>query len=108
MKAICYLVVQAVERRLGMQDEEGRRPLEMGAVRVTKTRPRLARDEISVRLEADIPDSLFRRPTLEARIEIPPEGQLCPRITTDVASNIEQLVREQLGVVLHVDAPGVE
>ena len=99
MQVICYLVVQGKVPKFGMNRQNTR---EAGALRLTKTRPSTAADEISVKLDLDIPDSLFIKPSLEARISVPKGGERGPVITTDVADNIAELIRQQTGLTVHL------
>lgn len=98
MKAELYLVVQGQESRyLSGQ-------IEMGTVRVTKKKPHTAKNEIALCLQLDIPDALFMKPTLQARVTVPESGGYGPVIDAEVADNIAAIIREQTGFSVHVSA----
>lgn len=63
-----------------------------------------ARNEIAIRVTLDLPDALFERPQLEAKIAIPPDALGGPVVNADVQDNIAAILSEQLGVVVHVSA----
>ena len=99
MKVDCYLIIQGVKPKYGPYRESRREP---GSVRITKKRPNTRSDELAVRLTVDIPDTLFIRPTLEARISVPGDSCNGPVINTDIADNVAQVIRDQLGVNVSV------
>lgn len=76
-------------------------------VRVTKAKPFCEADEVAVAIRLELPESLFRRPQLQARIVVP-EGQAPAAITPDIQQNIADVVRDQLGISLHISAPNEE
>lgn len=63
-----------------------------GVKAVRKTRPFLEWDEISVKLNLEIPNELFDRPTIEASIEVKdvPNNAYRPEIVLDTVELIEQ------------------
>lgn len=74
------------------------------SVRTSKGKPSCEHDEVAVAIHLELPASLFRRPQLQARIVVP-EGQAPAVITPDIQQNITDVVRDQLGIVLRVEAP---
>lgn len=66
--------------------------------RLAVNEPNLMAGEISIKLSAELPGALFERPTLTANIEIPKE--LVPQsiINTNIQNNIQQAVKEAVGV----------
>jgi hypothetical protein len=74
------------------------------AVRVSKGKPACDHDEVAVAVRMVIPASLFRRPQLQATIVVPHE-QAPVTITPDIQHNIAQLVQDQLGITLRIEAP---
>ncbi len=98
MNLSCWLVVQGVRLANYARD---RKP---GQIRVTKTKPNTGRDEIAVRLDVEIPDSLFDKPTLEARIQVPEGEARGPVITTEVADNLAEVIRRETGLTIHLSA----
>jgi hypothetical protein len=97
MKASFFLVVQGCEKQFG-----NLRAMSVGTIKTTKNKPSLASDEICVKLYLDIPDALFRRPTLVASITVPDIAE--PVVSADFADRLSDLVREQMGVTLHIEA----
>lgn len=68
------------------------------ATRMTTKLPTLAANEIAIKLEIDIPDTLFTRPSLEAKVTVPKDQVNRPVIDAVVQDNIVQEVQKQLGV----------
>jgi shikimate kinase len=63
-----------------------------GRVRVAKKRPGLASDEIAVYLSINLPNALWRKPSITARISLP-EGQ---ERTEEIEAKVVQEVRDYL------------
>lgn len=105
MNVNCYLVVQGKRPRYAT-GEPGRR--EPGQIRITKTRPNTAADEIAVKLDIEIPDSLFIKPTLEARVTVPEGAGYGPAITTEVADNLADVIRQQTGLTVRLSVDDTE
>lgn len=73
-------------------------------VRTTRNRPDCDATEVAVRISLSLPDALFKRPSLEATIRI--DDDIAPVVVNaDVADNIARVVKEQMGITLHVQAP---
>lgn len=98
MNADFYLTIQGKESR------HIRNAIELGGLRTTKTKPNLAADEICVKVQLQIPDALFKKPTLVASITMPDIAE--PTVHADFAESVCELVRESLGVTLHIQAAG--
>ncbi len=93
----CYLIVgQRFDERGHWQG----RP----SVRLTAKKPSVARHEVVVKVEIDLPNSLFQRPALTARVTVP-EGTSTPEISVDMQQAIADLVRDNLGIHLTISAP---
>lgn len=101
MKVICYLVVQGKKPKYG-HDRDNKR--EAGALRLTKTKPAVQSDEIAIRLEVEIPDSLFFKPTLMVSAALPENSKLENNISADVADNIAEIIREQTGLKVVINS----
>jgi hypothetical protein len=101
MQLKCYLVVQGRPPKYGPDKEQRREP---GNLRLTKTRPKTDKDEIAIALHLDIPNSLFIKPTLEARITVPECTPHGGNITAEVADNIAEEIRRQTGFSVHISA----
>jgi hypothetical protein len=69
-----------------------------GSVRVNKTPPALGFDEISISLDLELPDSLFKKPLLSATIKVK-ESDVKPRvISPEIKNNIEEAIKQHSGV----------
>lgn len=68
------------------------------SVRTTKTKPKLDFNEISLKLELDLPDALFTTPALEASIVIPASSVQNPIISAEVTDNIVEAIQTATGV----------
>lgn len=98
MKAIFYLVIQ------GKKDPRyPHSPRALGDIQVRKKKPATKANEIAVRLELDIPDALFEKPTLQVRAMVP-EGDHGPEISTDVQQDIADVIRERTGLQVSITA----
>lgn len=81
-----------------------------GKARVTANKPALDADEIAVHLLMEIPDALFWRPTIEARVIVPPEAAPPLQIDATVLEQVGEAIRQATGlqVVLSVAPPEEE
>lgn len=75
-------------------------------VRTAKGRSVLEAHEACVGINLSLPRGLFVRPALRANLVVP-DAAAPIQITPEVASNIVEVVRDQLGIVLHVQAPAL-
>lgn len=50
----------------------------------------------------EIPDSLFQKPTLQAKFRVPEGTGHGPVITTEVADNIAEIIRREAGVIVRL------
>lgn len=64
--------------------------------------PQLDGNSIAIHLKVDIPDALFDRPTLEAKMTLPAEAVPKVKITPEITSNIESIIKERTGLNLKV------
>ena len=66
-----------------------------GISKIRKTKPALAWNEIAVQIEFNIPDELFQRPIIAAKLDIKdiPVAEFNPQIIVDTA----ELVAQQTG-----------
>lgn len=93
----CYLIVGQRFNERG--NWEGR-----PSVRLTAKKPSVAPHEVAVKVEIDLPDHLFQRPALTARVTVP-EGTSAPEISVDMQQAITDLIRDNLGLQLTITAP---
>lgn len=73
-----------------------------GRCRITVDPPRLAADEIAMRLELALPRALFKRPMLAAKVEIPQSAVTPVRIETDVVNGIADAIKNATGLTAHI------
>lgn len=67
-----------------------------GIVRIRKSKPSLNYDEIAMMLKIEVPNELFVRPTIEAKLQvkdIPNTGYIVP----DVVIKTKELIEQQTG-----------
>lgn len=74
-----------------------------GNITVRERTPSLKGNEIAVRLVLEVPNALFERPTLVAKMEIPEKAVPKSTITPTIATNIENIIKEATGLTMHVD-----
>jgi hypothetical protein len=75
--------------------------------RVTERLPSLAAGEVAMRVTCDLPDALFQRPLLSAKITIPKDKVTPATIDASVADNIADIVRQNLGIDLKIQIDGL-
>ena len=85
MRTTLYLCVKKSEHRFDP------------SFRVTKTRPGLDHNEIAVKINLELPDALFTKPTLEAKVVVSEKAVSQPIIEADVIDNVEQIIKDQTG-----------
>jgi len=73
-----------------------------GSVRVRKSNPDLSWDEIKIRLDLEIPDTLFVRPHLTAKVIVPEESGNPEEIPVEVQMAVEDAIKEK-GYQVKVD-----
>ena len=74
-----------------------------GTVRTTKGKPGLDWDEIAIMLDINLPDALFSRPRLEAKIFIPEEAALKEPITAGVIDNVQEAIQTATGLTFSIN-----
>lgn len=109
MKISCYLKVQAKknEYRREITDSDYFIP---GSLTVTKSKPNTSANEIAVKLDIEIPNSLFVKPTLNFEMTIPEDSVAIPVLNVEAQQNLAELLSEQIGQRVHlsVSADDVE
>ena len=73
-----------------------------GSVTVREREPRLAGNEISLRLRMDVPSAMFSRPQLYAEMKIPTEAVPKGKITTEITDNLSKIIHEATGLTMAV------
>jgi len=61
-----------------------------GSTRLTKSKPRLEWNEVSMMLNVEIPDSVFKRPILQANIKI--DGEMNYEFDYEVQRKLEEVL----------------
>ena len=73
-----------------------------GAMRMTKGQPGLNWDEVSIKLEVDLPDDLFKRPRLQANIKIPQEAAQPQDISAETIEDCKDAIKTATGLEMHI------
>jgi len=63
-----------------------------GSARLTQGKPAISWDEISIFLEINLPNELFSRPRLKAKIDIPEDAVAPELISTKVIENVKEAI----------------
>ena len=69
-----------------------------GIARLTQGQPGIDADEVSILLDINLPDELFRKPRLEARIEIPKEAAGPDVLNSEVVENVKEAIQQTTGL----------
>ena len=78
-----------------------------GNISIREREPRLGANEIALRVALEVPDAIFRRPILRADLKVPREAVPGVAITPEIATNVEQLIKQATGLemVVSIVAP---
>lgn len=78
-----------------------------GVTKFRKTKPDLGWDEIAVQIMFDIPDELFRRPTIDATLKIDsiPNNAFQPEIVLNTVDLIEQQTGAKINFTVVQEEP---
>ena len=74
-----------------------------GSARLTKSKPDLRWDEVSISLEVNLPNELFNRPRLEAKIDIPQEAVGPEVIDSNVIENVQEAIEQKTGLQFSIN-----
>ena len=74
-----------------------------GSARLTTTKPGIQWNEISIYLEINLPDALFDKPRLEAKIDIPREAAVHDVLTSDVVENVAEAIKTATGLTFSIN-----
>jgi hypothetical protein len=69
-----------------------------GSAHVRQTKPALDFDEIAIKLALEVPDVMFKKPVLEARIMVDEKIAQPTKITPDVLVNTKELIEQATGM----------
>lgn len=73
-----------------------------GSCRVTKNKPSLNHNEITMLLEIHLPDALFQKPQLEAKITVPDEAARAGVIESVVSENVQHAIEQATGLTFSI------
>ena len=91
-----------LDKYIVIEGRKGRYGLLRSKVRMVEREPKLKGNEVGLRLRIDLPDALFERPTLQARMSIPEEAVPVVDISPEVTGNIEKIIKEATGLTMAV------
>ena len=74
-----------------------------GAARITQGQPSVDANEISICLDINVPDELFRKPRLEAKIEIPKEAAGPDVLSSEVVENVKEAIHQATGLEFSIN-----
>jgi hypothetical protein len=74
-----------------------------GITRLTQGKPSTNYDEISILLDINLPNELFRKPRLEARIEIPKEAAGPDVLSSEVIENVKEVIQQTTGLTFSIN-----
>ena len=75
---------------------------EHGRARITKSRPSLAMDEIAIRLELVLPNSLFKKPLIEGIIVVDEKAVTPLNLTPEILINTAQMIEQSTGMKIQL------
>jgi hypothetical protein len=80
------------------------------SARLALKSPSLAKDEIALKISVEVPDALFNRPQLQAKITIPESAVTAPVVDAQVLDNVREILQQQTGLDVSVSlvSPTVE
>lgn len=96
----CYFRVTA--QKSGYGDIKHHRYFKPTDLRISKTKPATGSSEIAIKLNLEIPNSLFIKPALNFKMSIPEEACALPVLEADVQNNLAEVLAEQLGQKIHL------
>ena len=73
-----------------------------GSVKVTKTQPGIDWNEVSIKINVDLPDELFRRPRLKASITIPKEAAITEEINAKTIEDCKEAIKTVTGLEMNI------
>lgn len=73
-----------------------------GTPKIRKTKPDLSRNEVAIKLNLNLPDSLFTQPILQANVEIDKSQVATYPLDTEVAQSIKDAVLQSTGMDLSI------
>lgn len=74
-----------------------------GVTNIRKSKPNTSWDEVSILLDINLPDDLFKKPRLEAKITIPEEAARSEPITSEVIENVQEAIKTATGLTFSIN-----
>lgn len=66
--------------------------------------PTLKPDEVAVKVTLSLPDVVFTKPALEAKVTVPESAVSQPIINKETIDNVEQIIKQQTGFSVKLEA----
>ena len=101
MKASLYLRVTA-QRSNFCSDKSNSNYFNAVDLKVSKNKPDTNANELAIKLDLDIPNSLFMKPSLNFKMSIPEGAASFPVMEANVTDNLAQLLADELGQKVHL------
>lgn len=74
-----------------------------GSARLSQGKPMVRTDEVSILLSINLPDTLFNKPRLEAKIEIPEEAVGPDVLNSEVIENVKDAIKQSTGLTFAIN-----
>lgn len=74
-----------------------------GSVRITKNKPSLDADEVTIQLNLDVPDILFQKPHLEATVVVPESAVNKNPISSEVVAAAKESIEQATGIEFNIN-----
>jgi hypothetical protein len=74
-----------------------------GTTRTAKNRPDLKWNEISIAMNMELPDMLFKKPQLSASIVVPDEAAAHKAIDAVTSDNVREAIEQSTGLKLKLE-----
>ena len=107
MNVTCYLRITA-QRTQYCSDEKSPSYFKSVDLKISKNMPDTASNEIAVKLDLDIPNSLFMKPSLNFKMSIPESAASFPVLEAAVQDNLAELLANELGQKVHLSVSSEE
>lgn len=70
---------------------------------INKKQAGLDSSEVAIFLEINLPDALFKKPRLEAKITVPDEAAASGVIDSVVSENVQEAIKQATGLTFSID-----
>lgn len=72
------------------------------SARLASRTPALSKDEVAIKLDIRVPDALFKRPQIQAKVVIPEDAVTAPVLNATVLDNVREALQQQTGLDVSV------